>query len=175
MPEIHTRDETLVQAAMAGDRDAFAALVSRERDRLVMAARAITGSFHEGEDCAQDAFVLAWRALPSLKDPAKFRPWLMTILTREALARRRRPGPRLLSTDPAGIEGREAPEHDRLTRLVTEMERLPEKYRLLLSLHYLAGLSYAEVSETAGISEKRVKSRLYDARMMLKRRLGHDG
>jgi RNA polymerase sigma-70 factor (ECF subfamily) len=54
------------------------------------------------------------------------------------------------------------------------MERLPEKYRLLLSLHYLAGLSYAEVAAAAGISEKRVKSRLFDARKLLERRLGHD-
>ena len=59
MPEIHTRDETLVLAAMAGDREAFAALVARERDRLVMTARAIVGNFHEGEDCAQDAMVNA--------------------------------------------------------------------------------------------------------------------
>jgi len=174
MPEIHTRDKTLVQAAMAGDRDAFAALVARERDRMVMTARAIVGSFHEGEDCAQDAMVNAWRALPSLKNPVKFRPWLMTILTREALARRRRPGPRLLKTDPGRIEAREAPEHDRLTRLVTEMERLPEKYRLLISLHYLAELSYVEVGETVGISPKRVKSRLHDARKILERRLGHE-
>ncbi len=172
MPEIQIRDEPLVPAAMAGDREAFALLVRRERDRLVMAARAIVGNVHEAEDCAQDALVNAWRALPSLKDPAKFRPWLLKILIREALARRRRPGPRLLSTDPARIEAREPAEHDRLTRLVTEMERLPEKYRLLLSLHYLAELSYAEVGEAVGISVKRVKSRLHDARRMLERRLG---
>ena len=98
----------------------------------------------------------------------------MTILTREAIKRRRRPGPRLLTTDPGKIEEREVPEHDRLTRLVTEMERLPEKYRLPLSLHYLSGLSYAEVGEAAGITEKRVKSRLHDARKMLERRLGHE-
>ena len=174
MPEIHTTEVTLVEAAMAGDRDAFAGLVSLERDRLVMTARAIVGNFHEGEDCAQDAFVSAWRALPSLEDPAKFRPWLLTILTREAIQRRRRPGLRLLRTDPGRIEARESPEHDRLTRLVTEMERLPERYRLLLSLHYLAGLSYSEVSETVGITEARVKSRLFDARKMLERRLGHE-
>ena len=61
-----------------------------------------------------------------------------------------------------------------MTRLVTEMERLPEKYRLLLSLHYLAELSYAEVGEAVGIPAKRVKSRLHDARRMLERRLGRE-
>jgi RNA polymerase sigma-70 factor (ECF subfamily) len=171
MPEIQIRDDDLVPAAMAGDRAAFARLVRRERDRLVMAARGIVGNFHEAEDCAQDALVSAWRALPSLKDPAKFRPWLMKILTREALARRRKPGPRLLKTDPAGIAGRTPPEHDRLTRLVAEMERLPGKYRLLLSLHYLAGLTYVEVGAAVGLAPGRVKSRLHDARRMLERRL----
>ncbi len=173
-PRTPQRGEDLVVMATEGDRRAFAKLVRREKDRLVMAARAITGNLHDGEDCAQDAFVSAWHGLPGLKDPRRFRAWLMTILTREALKRRRRPGPRLLTTDPGWIEARESPEHERLSALVSEMERLPEKYRLLLSLHYLAELSYAEVAVAAGLTEKRVKSRLHDARKMLERRLDRE-
>jgi RNA polymerase sigma factor (sigma-70 family) len=64
------------------------------------------------------------------------------------------------------------PDHARLDALQREVERLPDRYRAPLALHYLAGLPYRDVAEALGISEKRVKSRLHDARARLRRRLG---
>ena len=66
------------------------------------------------------------------------------------------------------------PEHARLDALEREVARLPEKYRVPLSLHYLAGLSYRQVAEATGLTEVRVKSRLHDARTRLRRRLEND-
>jgi RNA polymerase sigma-70 factor (ECF subfamily) len=173
MTAIPGSTEKLVAAARKGDRRAFAEIVKAERDRLVMSARALTSDWHEAEDAVQDAFVLAWRHLPDLREVARFRPWLLRILVREAGRRRKRRGVLRALEDESALPAR--PDHGdpRLAALVDEVERLPDKYRVPLSLFYLAGLSYREVADTTGLPEKRVKSRLYDARERLRRRLSH--
>jgi len=164
----------LVTAARDGDLDAFGEIVSRERSTLVMAARALVGDPHEAEDAAHDALVSAWRHLRDLRDPARFGPWLSKILARTALARRRR----LARRRPAGDLGTEAAAADdrdpRLARLLEEVQRLPEKFRVLLSLHYLRGHDYRETADATGLTVKRVKSRLYEAREMLRRRMSDE-
>lgn len=68
-------DEVLVVAAILGDFDAFDDLVSRYRAAVVRAAQAIVGR-EDAEDVAQDALLLAFKALPSIEDPGKFAAWL---------------------------------------------------------------------------------------------------
>ena len=163
----------LVRDARGGDRAAFGELVRRTQDAMVRTARALVGDHHDAEDAAQEAFVVAFGKLGQLRDPASFRAWLFRILTRTALARRKRPAPRRLGDGEALVPAREPNGHDRLDALALEVNRLPDRYRSPLSLHYLAGLTYREVAEVLGISEKRVKSRLYDARALIRKRLGH--
>jgi RNA polymerase sigma-70 factor, ECF subfamily len=161
----------LVRDARGGDRAAFGELVRRTQDAMVRTARALVGDHHEAEDAAQEAFVVAFGKLGQLRDPARFRAWIFRILTRTALARRRRPTARRLAD--GDVPARESIDHGRLDALSREVDRLPDRYRSPLSLHYLAGLTYRETAEALGISEKRVKSRLYDARALIRKRLGH--
>jgi RNA polymerase sigma-70 factor (ECF subfamily) len=164
----------LVTEARRGSRGAFAEIVRRERAPLVMAARALLSDDHEAEDAAQDALVAAWRGLASLRDPSRFRAWLMRILLRGANRRRRSLRRSGRDADLSRLPGRADPGHERLDALARGVEQLPDKYRVPLTLHYLAGLSYRQVAEATGLTETRVKSRLFDARTRLRRRLGHD-
>jgi RNA polymerase sigma-70 factor (ECF subfamily) len=166
-----TRD--LVHAARDGDEDAFCELVRRERSALLMTASAMLSDRHEAEDVAQEACIEAFRGISGLRDPDRFRPWIARILTRIAIRRRKSLRRRKPTGDLARLPERRAPDHDRLDALVLEVRRLPDKYRLPLSLHYLTGLSYREVAGVTGISVGRVKSRLHDARALLRRRLRH--
>jgi len=164
----------LVTAARDGDLDAFSEIVRQERPSLITAARAILGDPHEAEDAAHEALVSAWRHLRELRDPASFGPWLSKILTRAALARRRRLALRHPAGDLATV-GVASDERDpRLDRLLAEVTRLPEKYRVLLSLHYLRGHDYRETAAATGLPVKRVKSRLYEARALLRQRMGEE-
>ena len=164
----------LVKAARDGDLEAFAAIVARERPTLIMAARPLVGDLHEAEDAAHDALVAAWRHLGDLRDPASFGPWLSKILTRTALARRRALLRRRPAGDLAALASPAADPDPRLDRLLVEMARLPGKYRVLISLHYLRGHDYRETAAATGLTAKRVKSRLYEARAMLRRRLSDE-
>ncbi len=67
-------DEALVQAAAAGDRDAFAAIAAPRLDRLFATATLILRDRGQAEDAVQEALVRAWRDLPSLRDRRRLDP-----------------------------------------------------------------------------------------------------
>jgi RNA polymerase sigma-70 factor (ECF subfamily) len=161
-------DRDLVERARRGDRDAFGRLVARERERLVALARALVGDHHAGEDCAQEAFVAAYRRLSTLKDPDRFRAWLARILVRLAHRARRRlrrpdPLPTDLATVPRGADDRD--------EVRVALGRLRERDRTILALRYLDDLTYADIAAVTGVDVKKIKSRLHDARGRLRKRV----
>ena len=72
---LETPDELLVIEAIFGDFDAFDELALRYRAAVVRTAQAVVGR-DDSEDVAQDALLLAFKALPSIEDPTKFAAWL---------------------------------------------------------------------------------------------------
>src|SRR5262249_58944867 len=76
-------DEVLVVAAILGDLDAFDALALRYRAAVVRTAQAVVGR-EDVEDVAQDALLLAFKALPSIEEPSKFAAWLSAITRQRA-------------------------------------------------------------------------------------------
>jgi RNA polymerase sigma-70 factor (ECF subfamily) len=78
-------DRAIVDAVLAGDRDAFRHLVERESPSVVRACHRILGDLHEAEDAAQEAFVTAYRSLASWRGDGPFGAWLTRIAVRIAL------------------------------------------------------------------------------------------
>src|SRR5437667_10505637 len=79
-----TPDEVLVLAAIFGDLESFNELATRYRAGAVRTAQAIVGR-EDAEDVAQDALMIAFKALPSIEDPARFAAWLAAITRHRAL------------------------------------------------------------------------------------------
>src|SRR5262245_5584847 len=77
-------DEVLVIASILGNLDAFSELASRYRAAAVRTAQAVVGH-EDAEDVAQDALLLAFKALPTIEDPSKFAAWLGAITRHRAL------------------------------------------------------------------------------------------
>lgn len=84
-PDDQRSDRAIVDAVLAGDRDAYRHLVERESASLVRACHRVLGDLHEAEDAAQEAFVTAYRSLGSWRGEGPFGAWLTRIAVRIAL------------------------------------------------------------------------------------------
>jgi RNA polymerase sigma-70 factor (ECF subfamily) len=164
-----------VAAAAAGDSGAFEALYRRHAPRVYGLCLRMTGNVATAEDCVQDAFVAAWRALPGFERRSGFATWLHRIAVNAVLARRRGAAARLESTvDDAevlvallgGVE--QAPALD-LERAILA---LPEGARDALVLVALHGHSHEEAADCLGIAVGTCKAQLHRARRLLEQRLG---
>src|SRR5213592_171165 len=83
-------DGEIVRAVLAGDRESYARLVERYRDRYARYAARMLGSADAAEDALQDAFVRAYDQLAQCKDPDNFIGWFFLILRNRCFAERRR-------------------------------------------------------------------------------------
>jgi RNA polymerase sigma factor (sigma-70 family) len=115
------------------------------------------------QDAAEAAFWIAWRKLPSLRDPARLRPWLMAVVANEARAvlrrQRRHPVVELtIATDGAG--GVDPGDAIGQVDLSNALHRLSPEDRSLVALRYLADLDSTEIGALTGRSPSGVRTRL---------------
>lgn len=155
-----------VEAARAGDRQAFDLLAAAALDRLYAVARLILRDTDRAEDAVQETLVRSWRDLPSLRDPARFEAWqqrlLMRAITDEFRAeRRRRAAVTLLRIEPAsGDASAEIATREQLER---GFQRLTLDHRKVIVLRLYLGLSLEETAAAIGIPVGTAKSRLHYA------------
>lgn len=175
-------DQEIVQFILAGDTDAFNVLVDRYQARAFNLCLRMLGDSDAAADVAQDAFISAYRHLPSLR--GEFRPWLMRIVAnacRDALrSQKRRPtvsidmsrdddeGPGLqIADDAAGPE--EVLIHREFQQaIVIALQSIPDDQREVIVLSDIEGRSYQEIADITGINIGTVKSRLNRARMRMR-------
>ena len=140
-----------VRRSQSGDRAAFEELV-RAHARLVWAS--VYGLLKDPawtEDLVQETFLRVWESIGELKEPAAFRGWLLTIARRLAWRQAEvlgRPVPAAVEAAPAGAPA--DPEEAR-ERVREALARLPERYRLPVTLHFLNGMEYGTISRTLGM------------------------
>ena len=79
-------DRDLVEHARRGDREAYADLIRVRGDRLYGIAQRILRDVDRTEDAVQEALVIAWRDLPTLRDPDRFDAWLHRLVVRACIA-----------------------------------------------------------------------------------------
>ena len=82
-------DAELVALAREGDAAAFDRLVDRHQAAAFRVAFAALGNAADAEEATQDGFIRAWRGLRQFRGDAAFRTWLLTIVWKRALTRRR--------------------------------------------------------------------------------------
>ncbi|MDQ1125336.1 RNA polymerase sigma-70 factor (ECF subfamily) [Microbacterium sp. SORGH_AS 505] len=163
-------DRILVERAIDGDAVAFGELLRRHSSLVRAYVYRIVGSMADTDDVVQDAFVTAWKQLPTVRDPAAFRSWLMRIAGREALAvatRRSKEDPLDEAILPASLQAqpeRTAIQNDRLAALSRALDRLKEDQRRCWLLREVAELSYAEIAEEMTMTESTVRGVLARAR-----------
>jgi RNA polymerase sigma-70 factor (ECF subfamily) len=169
----------LVVKAQRGDERAFEQLVRAHQRYVFNLAYRVLGDYSEAEDVAQETFVRAWRGLPSFRAESRFTTWLYRIARNVCLNRLPRLQAELAQTELLGetvaFPGQTPADafdaKERRAFVHTELARLPEKYRLALTLRYLQDLSYAEIANVLNLPLGTVKTHLHRGREALAARL----
>jgi RNA polymerase sigma-70 factor (ECF subfamily) len=170
--EIDTRNVAL---ACRGDQRAFERLYRAHAGWVFGLCLRLTNQRETAQDCTQEAFVAAWRALPRFEQRSQFSSWLYRIAVNTVLARRRGGGLQLVSA-----EGHAAELHSIAgpadaagpIDLEQAIARLPQGARDVLVLVGLYGYSHDEAAAQLGIAAGTSKAQLHRARALLTSQLG---
>jgi RNA polymerase sigma-70 factor (ECF subfamily) len=174
-------DQALVERAQRGDKKAFGLLVSKYQRKLGRLLSRLIRDPAEVEDVTQEAFIKAYRALPSFRGDSAFYTWLYRIGVNTAknyLVSQGRRAPTTTEFDSEEAETFEegdqlrdinTPEHLLLSKQIGEtvnaaMEALPEELRTAIMLRELEGLSYEEIAAIMDCPIGTVRSRIFRAR-----------
>lgn len=182
-------DRQLVERAQRGDAQAFARLVEKYQRRLARLLSRMVRDPAEVEDVTQEAFIRAYRALPTFRGDSAFYTWLYRIGVNTAknylasAARRAALGgePPAVGSEETGEEAAPAvdlatPEHVLLSQEIAAtvnaaMDALPEELRTAIQLRELEGLSYEEIARVMDCPIGTVRSRIFRAREAIAERL----
>ena len=167
------RDEAaLIARAQGGDTRAFEALYREHVDRVYGLCLRMTGNVGEAEDCAQEAFIQAWKKLAKFRGDSAFGTWMHRIAVNAVLGRIRkskREQDRIqvvaeMATSPASIG-----DSGELRDLSDAIDRLPEGAR------HVFGYSHEESSDMLGVAVGTTKAQLHRARRLLAQQLKKQG
>jgi RNA polymerase sigma-70 factor (ECF subfamily) len=165
----HVDDRVLVEAAQAGDLDAFEALVRRHQAAVYRVALRMLGSSADADDVTQDTFLRAWRALSRYRGDSALTTWLYRIVTRRCLdvIGHRRPTMAIEDDhrDERGDPAAAVEQRERLRAVARQIQALPADQRAALVLREFEGLSYEEVAGVLETTVPAIKGRIHRARL----------
>jgi RNA polymerase sigma-70 factor (ECF subfamily) len=164
-------DEYLVVESQLGNARAFARLVRRWHPRLVRHAHDLTQDVDAAKDVTQDSWMAVVRGLGSLRDPARFKAWILRIVANKSRDWIRREQARRHAMQRAEISDTTSADTSRaeaIQRVRASLGALEPGQRQILAWFYLDGMSLSEIAAALSIPEGTVKSRLFYARQALR-------
>jgi len=181
-------DQQLVARAQRGDKKAFELLVVKYQRKLARLLSRFIRDASEVEDVTQEAFIKAYRALPSFRGDSAFYTWLYRIginTAKNYLVSLGRRAPTLTGVDSEEAEGVEesdqlrdlnTPENQMMSRQLVEtvnqaLQELPEELRTAITLREIDGMSYEEIAQIMICPIGTVRSRIFRAREAIAERL----
>jgi len=165
----------LVERAREGDEVAFSDLIDLDGDRCYAIAYRILRDVERAQDAVQQAFLLAWRELPRLRDAERFEVWLHRLVVNACYEEFRRYRRWSVNIRALPVDGPAGPDEtvsiDDRDALEQAFRRLSPEHRAVVVLHHHAGYPLASIAEVAGVPLGTVKSRLHYATRILREAL----
>ena len=161
-----------IRRAQQGDAAAIRDLYRRYAPRVHAVVRRLAGDDALAEDWAQDAWIRAFRALPTFRGDARFSTWLHRIAVNSALHGRRWRDRRVSHEAPLEQEREQSGRSDHVVLRISlqrALDELPEGMRQIIVLHDVEGYTHEEIGGLLGIAAGTSKSQLFKARAHLRR------
>lgn len=180
-------DQQLVARVQKGDRRAFDLLVVKYQHRILALVGRFIADHAEAQDVTQEAFIKAYRALPSFRGDSQFYTWMYRIAVNTAknylISRGRKTPTQDIDLDDAAYFADEANmkdvdtpdgllQRDQLREVVfSAIEDLPDELRRAVTLRELEGMSYEEIAEAMNCPIGTVRSRIFRAREAIEKKM----
>lgn len=173
-------DETeadLIRRCQQGQEDAFKVLVERYQRRVYWIAHNMLGNYESAKEIAQEAFIRVFKNVARFDVKRNFYTWLYQISVNLCIDRlRRKSNGRTVGldglgslVDPAPRDPAEAGERSETRQRVHQaLDRLPPKYKAVLTLRDIQGFSCEEIAEIVDCSNATVRWRIHRARQLFK-------
>ena len=172
-------DEDIITATLRGDIASFGTIVERYWNMVIALALSRITDPAEAEDIAQESFLKAYSQLHSLRQPSRFAGWLSKIALqqcsntiRRSVRSRTALGCRATSLDDLGEQLAEMPNpgltQSQIHFVRQTVGRLPQKFRTLVVMRFVAGLSTVQIAEQLGKRPGAIRVRLHRAYKILR-------
>ncbi|HEY5282635.1 MAG TPA: sigma-70 family RNA polymerase sigma factor [Polyangia bacterium] len=195
-PAVEISDEVLVERARAKDEAAFEALVGRYEDKLYRLAMRFVRNETDAQEILQDAFLSAWRNLPTFEGRAQFSSWMYRVTVNAALmllrSRNRHPEVTVDDIEPSALNDavvengqmmrssadwsqrpdEQLQSEEMRKHIQVSVDALPDGLRTVFLLRDVEELSTEDTAEMLGLSVPAVKTRLHRARLALREAIG---
>jgi RNA polymerase sigma-70 factor, ECF subfamily len=174
----HSEEQILLKQAIAGDAQAFNALLEEYYMMIYSTAFKWVGSQHDAEDIAQEVCVKVGRSLGDFRMESKFSSWLYRIVLNTAKdhLRKRRPHSSLEDISESVVAAGDSPETQASNAQLWQVVRqLPSKQRDAILLVYGEDLSHGQVADIMKCKESTVSWYIHEAKKQLKKVIGHHG
>ncbi len=180
-------EKELVRAAAGGDESAFSELVRIYENKAYHLALRMVSNPEDAYDVAQDAFLAAWRGLPSFRGESGFSTWLYRLVSNAAIDHLRRTKHQrgnvslddeelnLDAPDDSPTPQEAAEENDLKQAVAAGLRELSDDHRTVLVMREVQELSYEEIAESLQLDLGTVKSRISRARTHLRKILLQSG
>ncbi|HNV26410.1 MAG TPA: sigma-70 family RNA polymerase sigma factor [Nitrospira sp.] len=180
-PQAGGDEARLIARSQQQDHEAFGQLVDRHASVIVNLAYRMVGNRADAEDLAQDAFLAAFKALPTFRADSKFSTWLYRIAANKCKDWLRAKHPPAVELDDNEALAAHVVEPHTPERLLSQqqvaqqldeaIQRLPPLYREAFVLKHIEGLSYEDMQDLLGVNADTLKMRVYKGRVQLSREL----
>jgi len=158
--------QSLHERAVAGDEEAFEALVGPLVEPAIRLAYSMLGDRTEAEDAVQEAVTRAWRKLGQLRTGMPVRPWFLAIVANQCRSERRRRWWSVIRVP--DVPQAQADVESHTADIGRELAKLPREDRLALFLYFYLDLPLEEVGSVLGLSAGGAKTRVYRAAKKLR-------
>ena len=170
-------DKKLISEVKKGNSKAFAHLVVKYQNKVRALGLSFFRNATDAEDFVQDVFVKVFTSLNSFRGESQFSTWLMRVAYNTAVNSVKRAKEYLPIAEDFDIEDKDFnPEEKQLRKITMEavqetMQELPEKFAICLDLYFFYDFAYVDISEMLDLPVNTVKSHIFRAKKLMKKKL----